>query len=133
MPSYIEISIANDFLIWPFYVISDLKIICYGDSNLRRHEEKLFEILPHTKFIPCYNLEEMKEKIHEIKKENFDALLIHQLTNDVEKICQSEWSDNDKKKELISLAEKYVIIIKRLQREYPHLQIFISMVMKRFD
>ena len=75
----------------------------------------------------------MEEKIHEIKKEKFDALLIHQLTNDVEKICQSEWSDNDKKKELISLAEKYVIIIKRLQREYPHLQIFISMVMKRFD
>ena len=75
----------------------------------------------------------MKEKIHEIKKENFDAVLIHQLTNDVEKICQSEWSDNDKKKELISLAEKYVIIIKRLQREYPYLQIFISMVMKRFD
>ena len=83
--------------------------------------------------MPCYNLEEMKGKIHEIKKENFDALLIHQLTNDVEKICQSQKSDNDKKMALISLAEKYVIIIKRLQREYPHLQIFISMVMKRFD
>ena len=58
----------------------------------------------------------MKKKIHDIKKENFTVLLIHQLTNDVEKFCHSEWSNNNKKKALIFLAEKYVIIIKKIAK-----------------
>ena len=78
-------------------VISGFKIICYGDSNVKRHKRKLFEILPQTKFILSYDLEEMKEKLHVIQEEKFGALLIHQLTNDVEKICQKNWSDEDKK------------------------------------
>ena len=39
----------------------------------------------------------MKEKLHVIQEEKFGALLIYQLTNDVEKICQKNWSDEDKK------------------------------------
>ena len=114
-------------------VISGFKIICYGDSNVKRHKRKLFEILPQTKFILSYDLEEMKEKLHVIQEEKFGALLIHQLTNDVEKICQKNWSDNDKKMELISLADNFVIMIERLKREHPNLEIFISMLMPRFD
>ena len=75
----------------------------------------------------------MEKKIHVIQEEYFDGLLIHNLTNDVQYICQKYLSNDDKKVELISLADNYVKLIKILKRENPKMEIFISMVMSRFD
>ena len=75
----------------------------------------------------------MEKKIHLIQEENYDGLLIHNLTNDIQNICQKYCSNDDKKVELISLADNYVKIIKMLKRENPNMEIYVSMVMARFD
>ena len=75
----------------------------------------------------------MLEKISVIQEEYYVICIIHLLTNDVEKVCQKDWSYVDKKMELFFLAEDYVNMTKRMILEYPNLQIFISMVLPRFD
>ena len=75
----------------------------------------------------------MEKKIDLIQEENYDGLLIHNLTNDIQNICQKYWSNDDKKVELISLADNYVKIIKMLKRKNPNMEIYVSMVMARHD
>ena len=41
-----------------------MKIICIGDVNTMRHIDKLYEILPNTKYIECYTLEELEKKMN---------------------------------------------------------------------
>ena len=75
----------------------------------------------------------MEKRLHLIQEKYLDGLLIHNLTNDVQNICQKYCSNDDKKAELISLAHDFVKIIKMLKSENPNMEIFLSMVMARFD
>ena len=50
-----------------------MKIICIGDVNTMRHIDKLYEILPNTKYIECYTFEELEKKIHMVQEEYFDG------------------------------------------------------------
>ena len=75
----------------------------------------------------------MMEKISVIQEDYHHSCIIHILTNDVANICQKQWSDDDKKMELHSLADSYVNMIFGLKRDNPNLEIYVSMVMPRFD
>ena len=110
-----------------------MKIICLGDSNTKRHKERLLEILPGTEHIICYKLEELLGKISVIQEDYHLSCIIHILTNDVANICQKYGSEDDKVMELHSLADNYVNMIFGLRRDFPNLEIYVSMVMPRFD
>ena len=75
----------------------------------------------------------MLEKISVFQEDYYLICIIHILTNDVANICQKYWSDNDKEMELLFLAGNYVNMIFGLKRDYPNLEIYVSMVMPRFD
>ena len=110
-----------------------MKIICLGDSNTKRNKRRLLEILPDTELITCYTLEEVLEKIPMIQEDYRLICIIHVLTNDVANICQKYGSEDDKVMELHSLADNYVNMIFGLRRDFPNLEIYVSMVMPRFD
>ena len=102
MPFYIVIPKANNFVIF-ICIISGYKIICFGDSNTKRHRDELFEILPETKLFICYYLEEIVEKMPVIQEDYYVTCIIHILTNDVKNVCQKAWSDDDKKMKLYEI------------------------------
>ena len=115
------------------FIIADLKITCFGDSNVNRHQEILHYDI---KFILTYHIEELKENLSEIDLSQEDLVIIHVMTNDVKYIChdQSWKSDSEKKDDLISLAHNFVNNIKQLiVEEYPNLKIIISMILPRYD
>ena len=123
-------------------MIADLKISCFGDSNLKRHQDLLHHgILSESMFILTYRFDELKESLFEIGQSGCeigeeDFVIIHVMTNDVKYIChdQSWKSDSEKKDDLISLAHNFVNTIKQLiVEEYPDLKIIISTVLPRFD
>ena len=48
-------------------IIADLKISCFGDSNLKRHQDLLhYGILSESMFILTYTFDELKESLSEI-------------------------------------------------------------------
>ena len=123
-------------------MIADLKISCFGDSNLKRHQDLLHHgILSESMFILTYRFDELIESLLEIGQSGCeigeeDFVIIHVMTNDVKYIChdQSWKSDSEKKDDLISLAHNFVNNIKQLiVEEYPDLKIIISTILPRFD
>ena len=123
-------------------MIADLKISCFGDSNLKRHQDLLHHgILSESMFILTYRFDELIESLLEIGQSGCeigeeDFVIIHVMTNDVKYIChdQSWKSDSEKKDDLISLAHNFVNTIKQLiVEEYPDLKIIISTILPRFD
>ena len=112
-----------------------MEIICFGDSNVKRHQDLLHSgILSKCKYVLTYNFDELKENIFEIF--TADVVIIHLLTNDTKYICHDQnWkSDSVKKDDLISLAHNFVNTIKQLiVEEYPDLKIIISTILPRFD
>ena len=87
-------------------MIADLKISCFGDSNLKRHQDLLHHgILSESMFILTYRFDELKESLFEIGQSGCeigeeDFVIIHVMTNDVKYIChdQSWKSDSEKKR-----------------------------------
>ena len=122
-------------------MIADLKISCFGDSNLKRHQDLLHHgILSESMFILTYRFDELIESLLEIGQSGCeigeeDFVIIHVMTNDVKYIChdQSWKSDSEKKDDLISLAHNFVNYIKQLIVVDPDLKIIISTVLPRFD
>ena len=84
------------------------------------------------KFVPTYNLDQLKSKIHLIRDQR--NVFIHVLTNDISKICQQYYkSDAVKERDLKSLAKKSDTIITDIATEKPNIHVFISMVLSRHD
>ena len=114
-------------------MIPDLNAICFGDSNAVNNQEQLKHgILSGCKFIPTYYLDQVKNKLHLIGEE--DIVIIHVGTNDIAKICQQYFkSDAVKERDLCDLANKYDAMTTKITYKNPRIQIFISMILNRYD
>ena len=124
----------NTLNIKTIFIIADLKITCFGDSNVRKYQDLLHSgILSKCKFVLTYNFDNLKENLCEI--DGADFVIIHVLTNDTKYICYDQYwkSDYERKNDLICLAHNFVNMIKKLIAKYPNMKIIISMILPRFD
>ena len=119
------------------FVITALKITCFGDSNVKRHQDILkYGILSknETTFVLTYTIDSLKENLFCITGEE-DYIIIHILTNDIKYICYNQpWkSVSERKNDLNYLAYNFTIMIRKLIAKYPTMKIIISMILPRFD
>ena len=119
------------------FVITALKITCFGDSNVKRHQDLLENgILSknETTFVLTYTIDSLKENLFCITGEE-DYIIIHILTNDIKYICHNQpWkSVSERKNDLNYLAYNFAIMIRKLIAKYPTMKIIISMILPRFD
>ena len=119
------------------FVITALKIICFGDSNVKRHRDLLENgILSknETTFVLTYTIDSLKENLFCITGEE-DYIIIHILTNDIKYICYNQpWkSVSERKNDLKYLAYNFNIMIRKLIAKYPTMKVIISMILPRFD
>ena len=114
-----------------------MKITCFGDSNIKRHQD-IFEYGVLSKneitFVLTYTFDSLKENLSFITGDE-DYIIIHVLTNDIKYICYNQpWkSVSERKNDLIYLAYNFAIMIKKLIVKYPNMKIVISMILPRFD
>ena len=119
------------------FAITALKIMCFGDSNVKRHQDIFhYGVLSEaeTTFVETYTFDNLKENIYVITGEE-DYLIIHVLTNNIKYICYDHFwkSDYERKNDLIYLADDFAITIRKLIAKYPEMKIIISMVLPRYD
>ena len=119
------------------FVITALKITCFGDSNVKRHQDILKNgILSknETTFVLTYTIDSLKENLFSITGEE-DYVIIHILTNDIKYICYNQpWkSVSERKNDLKYLAYNFNIMIRKLIAKYPTMKVIISMILPRFD
>ena len=111
-----------------------MKIACFGDSNIKRHQD-IFEYGVLSKneitFVLTYTFDSLKENLSFITGDE-DYIIIHVLTNDIKYICNNQpWkSVSERKNDLIYLAYNFAIIIRKL---IVNMKILISMILPRFD
>ena len=119
------------------FAITALKIMCFGDSNVKRHQDIFhYGVLAEaeTTFVETYTFDNLKENIFVITGEE-DYIIIHVLTNNIKYICYDHFwkSDYERKNDLIYLADDFAITIRKLIAKYPDMKIIISMVLPRYD
>ena len=92
-----------------------MKITCFGDSNVKRHQDIFEYVLSKNEitFVLTYTFDSLKENLSFITGDE-DYIIIHVLTNDIKYICYNQpWkSVSERKNDLIYLAYNFAIMIK---------------------
>ena len=114
-----------------------MKITCFGDSNIKRHQDIFkYGVLSKNEiiFVLTYTFDSLKENLSFIAGDE-DYIIIHVLTNDIKYICYNQpWkSVSERKNDLIYLAYNFAIMIRKLIVKYPDMKIVISMILPRCD
>ena len=114
-----------------------ISALIFGTSNIKRFKKRLYQMFKelnlNVELEITYTLDQLITKINKFPTEDKWCALFHILGNDARDIADMQINFTAKKSKAIEVAKTFLDLVVKFSKENPHMEIFISTLLERFD